>query len=86
MIKFVCSVFDVKAAAFSNPFYSVNPAVAIRDFRTACSDPASGLSANPEDYNLYQVATFDDESGLFVPTVPPLFLVSAASTNTSTGV
>lgn len=79
MIKVVCSVFDSKAAIFSNPFYSVNVAVASRDFAQGCKDPASALSANPEDFSLYQVATFDDDSGMFVPTVPPAFIVSASA-------
>jgi hypothetical protein len=79
MLKVVCSVFDVKAAAYSNPFYAVNNSVATRDFRQACTDPASALSANPEDFSLYQVATFDDESGLFAPVVPPMFISSAKS-------
>jgi hypothetical protein len=77
MIKVVCSVFDVKAVAYSNPFYSVNTAVAVRDFSHAVSDPNSGLFNNPEDFSLYQVATFDDESGLISPLVPPVFLSSA---------
>lgn len=79
MIKFVCSVYDVKATLFSNPYYSVNVAVAIRDFNQGCLDPSSALSRNPEDFSLYQVATFDDESGQFTPTNPPIFLSAAAS-------
>lgn len=85
MIKVVCSVFDSKAAVYANPFYSPNTAVAIRDFSHACHDPNVALFRNPEDYSLYQVATFDDESGLFVPTVPPAFLISAASVVNPTG-
>lgn len=79
MIKVVCSVFDAKAGLFSNPFYSVNTAVAKRDFFAGCSDPKSGLSRNAEDYSLFQVATFDDESGQFSPIVPPSFISNAIS-------
>lgn len=79
MIKLVCSVFDAKAGIYSNPFYSHNIMTATRDFNQGCSDPNSGLSRNPEDYSLYAVATFDDESGLFAPTVPPLFIANAVT-------
>jgi hypothetical protein len=77
MIKVVCSVFDSKAAAYSNPFYSPNNAVATRDFLHAATDPQSAMFRNPEDFSLYQVATFDDDSGLFAPVVPPMFISSA---------
>lgn len=84
MQKVVCSVFDTKAAVYSNPFYSVNTAVAARDFAHGCNDPNSALHRNPDDYILYQVASFDDETGLFTPCVPPVF-VAAANTSISQG-
>lgn len=71
MIKVVCSVYDLKAAVFSNPFYAPNVPVAKRDFAYAVTDQSTGISRNPEDYSLFQVATFDDESGVFIPFVPP---------------
>lgn len=79
MKKAVFSVYDNKAAVYSNPFYAVNVAVASRDFAQACNDRNSGLAIHPDDYSLYQVAVFDDDSGLFTPTIPPLFICSAAS-------
>jgi hypothetical protein len=85
MIKVVCSVFDAKAGLYSNPFYSVNVAVATRDFNHACTDPNSGLAQHPEDFSLYVVANFDDESGLFVPNVPPLFVANAVNTSINFG-
>lgn len=78
MIKVMCSVFDSKAACFSNPFYSPNIPVATRDFSAACMDKNSGISRNPEDYSLFQVGTFDDESGLLTPTLPPVHICSAS--------
>lgn len=79
MKKVVCSVFDNKAAVYSNPFYSVNLAVASRDFAQACKDSNSGLSVHRDDFSLYQLAEFDDISGVFVPCMPPVFICSAAS-------
>lgn len=79
MKKIVCAIFDAKAGVYSNPFYSINVQVATRDFNHACTDPNSGLSLHPEDYTLYALATFDDESGLFVPNVPPIFIANPVS-------
>lgn len=78
MKKVVCSVFDAKAAAFSLPYYSVNLAVAMRDFRQGCLDPDSALSRNPEDFSLFHLANFDDETGLFTTITPPAILTNAS--------
>lgn len=79
MRKVVCSVFDNVAGVYSNPFYSVNIAVASRDFARACTEPSSSLAVHPQDYSLYQLAEFDDSSGVFVSCQPPVFICSAAS-------
>lgn len=42
------------------------------------AQPDSLLSKHPEDFDLYQVAEFDDESGVVTALVPPRF-VSAVS-------
>ncbi|AXH74677.1 MAG: nonstructural protein [Microviridae sp.] len=67
MQKSIFSVFDSKASVFATPFTSTNTATATRDFSRACNDPQSDLSAFPEDYFLYQIATFDDQTGLISP-------------------
>lgn len=79
MIKVICSVFDSKAGVFANPFVAVNLAVARRDYLYACTDPTTALSRNPSDYSLFQLATFDDESGLLTACVPPVFISSSVS-------
>lgn len=78
MKKVVCSVFDVKSAIYSNPFYSPNVAVADRDFKYACQDSTTALSRHPDDYVLYCLAEFDDESGLFTSHTPPVFIASGS--------
>lgn len=77
MKKVVCSVYDVKAVCYSNPFYAPNTAVAVRDFQAAAVDPQSGISRNPEDYSLFLLATYDDETGAFENHTPPRHLISA---------
>lgn len=67
MLKYVYSVFDSKSRTFCNPFVSINQFTALRDFRSASNDPASDIAKYPEDFTLYQLASFDDESGLLAP-------------------
>lgn len=72
MQKFIFSVRDIAADVYSNPFTSQNQLTATRDFAHACSDPNSSLSKNPEDFQLYQLGTFDDELGVLEGHQPKL--------------
>lgn len=64
MQKQMFSIYDSKAKVFSNPFTSINTATAVRDFQRAASDPHSDISRFPEDYTLFDLATFDDVTGV----------------------
>lgn len=72
MQKFIFSVRDIAADVYSNPFTSSNQQTATRDFAHACMDPASALSKNPEDFQLYQLGSFDDELGVLEGHQPKL--------------
>lgn len=63
MIQSVFSIFDAKAAAFMQPFFSVNEATARRAVAQALLAPDSMLGKFPEDYTLMRVGMFDDEKG-----------------------
>lgn len=63
MITNLYSVFDLKANAFMPIFFAVNDAVAIRSFIAACTDDGHNFASTPEDYCLYHVGTFNDETG-----------------------
>lgn len=67
MVNQVFSVFDTKAQAFLPPFYATNGAVACRMMLDACSDPKHPFNVHSGDYNLFQVASFDDDTGRFDP-------------------
>ena len=77
MVQIVCSVLDVKANAFATPFFVPNRGMAVRFFGDAVLDPNSGLSKHPEDYNLYQLGTYDDNSGKLESLSTPEFLAKA---------
>lgn len=72
MLKLVCSVRDVVANCYSNPFTSHNQGTALRDFSQACRDPDSQLAKSPDGFALYSLGTFDDDTGALVPHVPQL--------------
>jgi len=66
MIQKVFGVRDVKAKAFLQPFFSVTVDSAIRAFSDAVREDKM-FSKHPEDYILYELASFDDNGGAFVP-------------------
>lgn len=65
MLMKVYSVFDTKAKAYLPPFFATNAAVAGRMMEDACSDPKHPFNVHSADYILFEVADFDDDSGIF---------------------
>lgn len=48
---------------------------AIRNLQDAVNDPRNEtLYKHPDDFHLYQVGTFDDQTGVITPMNPPLKL------------
>lgn len=65
MNKSVFAIFDGKAGAFADPFYSHTKDTAIRDFLAASSVPDSIIQKFPEDFILFHIATFDPHNARF---------------------
>ncbi|AXH73810.1 MAG: nonstructural protein [Microviridae sp.] len=77
MIQVLFSVYDSKSLTYCPPFLSTNAQTAKRDFSIAVIDPTSAISKAPEDYTLYDIGTFDSDSGLVNPASPPVYICSA---------
>jgi len=56
------SVFDSKVGAFMNPFFVRSTAEAIRVFSDAVSNPQQGFCKHPEDYTLFEIGSWDDQT------------------------
>lgn len=73
MIRSVVSVFDASAGLYGQPFFTPTTQVAMRQFinEVQRASPDNQLYTNPVDFDLYQVAHFDDQTGCFsVPELP----------------
>jgi len=57
------SVYDSKAGAYTQPFYAVNSRVAVRMFTELANDPKHTFGMHPEDFTLFELGSFDDQSG-----------------------
>lgn len=75
------SIKDNKVGTFSKPFSAINNAEATRMLHTACNDPQVQLSMYPEDFDLYNVGTFQENIGTLkmASESGPEFVVSAIS-------
>lgn len=71
MKHLVFTVYDVKAEAYLRPFFVPTRGIATRTFENEVLNPESLMYNNPEDYTLFEIASFDDDNATFVPLVPP---------------
>jgi hypothetical protein len=58
-------VFDTKAAAFHPPFISANEAVALRLMTDLVNNPDHLYGRHAEDFRLFHLGTWDDNSSLY---------------------
>lgn len=74
----VVALFDKKAKAFKTPFYVQQVELATRAmFGAVNATEPTDLTQYPEDFALYQLATYDDESGKFEQPPQPRFIAEA---------
>lgn len=64
MILNVYSIRDIKSG-YLTPTFEVNDAVALRNFKAACSRADSIFSFSPADFEIYRIAKFDSNTGEF---------------------
>jgi len=63
----LCSVKDRAADAYGRPMFVPSSGVAIRSFSDEINRAADDnqLYNHPDDFDLYEFGTFDDNSGIF---------------------
>lgn len=65
MLSQVMSVRDAKTDIFSQPMFFVTKGVAIRAFMDEVQRQGSDVAKHPEDFSLWYLGVFDDQSGAF---------------------
>lgn len=77
----VFAVLDAKIGSYAQPFFSPTIASALRAFVEAARDTTSTLGKHPEDFQLYHLSTFDDETGEFTARTPTALGTAASFIN-----
>lgn len=67
----IFSVFDSAAGAFLDPFHAQTTEVAMRMMREICNRPDHQFSKYPEDYTLFEIGSFDPQTGVLEPLATP---------------
>lgn len=70
MKKGIYSIFDKKSDVFANPMFFLKDGEATRTFSDITNDPKTTIYSHPEDYSLYMIGTFNDNSGEIVKNNP----------------
>lgn len=65
MILQVLAVYDSKARAFGMPFFSAHVDLGVRAFTEAANTPDHPMCKYAEDFTLFYLGTFDDQSAVF---------------------
>lgn len=77
MTKIQFSILDKVSGIFDNPFTATNRAEAMRYLSKVVNSEGNMISDHPQDFALYEVSTFDSESGI-VDGDKPEFIVNAS--------
>lgn len=71
----VYAIYDSAAHVFTAPTIDISDASAVRSFQQAIANSGSVMNFKPDDFSLYQVGTFDVETGELEPFTPPSRLI-----------
>lgn len=71
------SIRDTKAEVFNTPFFQKTHGEAERAFKRLTADQQSMIAQYPEDYDLYYIGEYDDQTGKLITIDSPQHLVKA---------
>ena len=62
MILNMYTIYDKKSETYQKPFYFLNDEIARRGAAQLIEDQNSEIAANPHDFTMFRVGTFDDST------------------------
>lgn len=73
----VFAIRDTKSEMYGQPFFQHSAGEAERSFKTLVNDEKSLQNKYPEDYDLYELGTYDDTVGKIIGHDTPHHVVKA---------
>lgn len=71
MILNVYAIFDTAAKAFATPFFMHNDGLAIRAFSDNVNTSDTMIAKHPDQFYLYRLGQFDDQTAMFTQDEAP---------------
>jgi hypothetical protein len=84
MTQKIYSIRDSKAEYFTQPFFKKTHGEAERDFTMLAKDEKSQIAQFPEDYDLYYIGDYDDQTGKMTPLDTPHHIIKAVQVSSKT--
>lgn len=66
----IFSLYDLKAQVFTTPFFMIHTGQAVRACIDLGTDQRTTVGRYPNDFTLYQIGVFDDQTGT-ITSLPP---------------
>jgi len=79
----IYTVRDSKAGFYGPPFYLRTHGEAERTFQQLANDPKTNVFTYPEDYDLYHLGEFDDQTGKANIIDTPQHIIKAVALKTA---
>lgn len=83
MEKKLYSIYDQSSEVYNTPMYFNREAEAIRTFTTLVMDNNSLVSKFPDDYTLYEIGHWNDQTAVYTPHPAPVIIIKASHIATS---
>lgn len=71
------SIRDSKSEVFHTPFFQKTHGEAERSFKKLTNDPSTDVNKYPEDFDLYYIGEYDDNTGKWTPEDSPKHIIKA---------
>lgn len=82
----IYTIRDQKGETFNTPFFQKTHGEAERSFKTLVNDGKSLVSQYPDDFDLYHLGDFAEESGIIKPLDTPQHIAKAVNMKPSSTV
>lgn len=78
----IVTIYDRKVGVYGRPAFVRHTNEALRQFIDEANRKAADniLNQHTEDFDLYQIGTFEDEDGLITPQAPPDLILAGQNT------
>ena len=77
------SIRDAKSEIFNKPWFAITHGEAERNFTAAVNDEKTSLHNHPEDFDLFYVGMYDDNTGKLTALQTPEHIIKAVQVKKS---